>query len=396
MEQATLMPQVGDEPPASAKSSHSTSAEVTVNNRDLLKELAALQRVVSRKSTIPILQNIHLQATQNALFLTAADTDLGLRTVCTARVKKEGRFTVPAHKLYDYVRLLEDGDITMRLLENYWVQIRSGRSHTKMVGMSPEHFPKLPLFPSPNVIKLDVPMVQQLITRTMFAASDEESRYTLCGAMLVLRPDGIRMVATDGHRLALTEYTKAHPQAKELRILVPKKTLIELSSLLAGSSAEQVQFAQDDSTLYFAVGTRLLTSRQIMGKFPDYEAILPKEHPNQIVLSRDELQVALQRVGQFSDERSNCVRFKLGKNECRLASSTPESGESEDVLSTKYAGDPKTLAFNSHYLLEFLKAVECEDVCLHFKDGESPSEFRPEESTNKELLYRYLVMPLRV
>jgi len=213
--------------------------------------------------------------------------------------------------------------------------------------------------------------------------------------MLVLRPDGITMVATDGHRLALTEYAKAHQQAKELRVLVPKKTLLELSSLLAASSAEHVQFAQDDSTLYFAVGTRLLTSRQIMGKFPDYEAILPKDHPNQIVVNRNELQVALQRVGQFSDERSNCVRVKLGKNECRLTSSTPESGESEDVLTTKYSGEAKIMAFNSQYLLEFLKAIQCDNVRLHFKDGESPSEFRPEDSDNKELLYRYLVMPLR-
>jgi DNA polymerase-3 subunit beta len=395
LEQSTLMPQVDHEAPAPAKSSPSPGAEVTVNNRDLLKELAALQRVVSRKSTIPILQNIQLQATQNGLFLTASDSDMGLRTVCSARVKKEGRFTIPAHKLYDYVRLLEDGDVSMRLLENQWVQIRSGRSHTKMVGMSPDHFPKLPLFPAASAIKLDASVLQQLITRTMFAASEEESRYTLCGAMLVLRPDGLTMVATDGHRLALTEYAKAHQQAKELRVLVPKKTLLELSSLLAASSAEHVQFAQDDSTLYFAVGTRLLTSRQIMGKFPDYEAILPKDHPNQIVINRNELQVALQRVGQFSDERSNCVRVKLGKNECRLTSSTPESGESEDVLTTKYSGEAKTMAFNSQYLLEFLKAIQCDTVRLHFKDGESPSEFRPEDSDNKELRYRYLVMPLR-
>lgn len=395
MTQTTLIPQVGDEPPVSSKSSPSGSAEVTVNNRDLLKELAALQRVVSRKSTTPILQNIHLQAAHNGLFLTATDTDLSLRTVCAARVKKEGRFTIPAHKFYDYVRLLEDGEVSLRLLENHWVQIRSGRSHTKMVGMPPDYFPKLPLFPAQNVIKLDARVVQQLITRTMFAASEEESRYTLCGALLVLRPDGITMVATDGHRLALAEYAKAHQQTKELRVLVPKKTLIELSSLLAVSNAEHVQFAQDDSTLYFAVGTRLLTSRQIMGRFPDYEAILPKEHPNQIVVSRNELQVALQRVGQFSDERSNCVRVKLGKNECKLTSSNPESGESEDVLTTTYGGEAKIMAFNSQYLLEFLKAIQCDNVRLHFKDGETPSEFRPEDSDNKDLLYRYLVMPLR-
>jgi DNA polymerase III subunit beta len=392
MEQTTL---IADVAPAAPIRNATGVAEFTVNNRELLKELSNLQRVVPRKSTVPILVNLHVQATGNALFLTACDGDLSLRAACPAQVKKEGRFTVPAHKLYDYVRLLEDGNLTVRLQENHWVQIKSGRSHTKMVGMAPESFPSLPLFPGDSAIKLDAQAMRTLIARTLFAVCVEESRYMLNGALVLLRPEGITMVSTDGHRMAHTEYLKPQPM-KEARILVPRKALIELTGLLNSTSAEQVQFAQDDTTLYFGIGPRLLTCRQLSGRFPAYETVLPKSHPHKAVVSREELLLALQRVAQFSDENSNCVRVRLGKNEFKLASSNAATGESEDVLRTDYTGDQKTIAFNSQYLLEFLRVVDCENVLLEFKDGDSASELRPEESADKDSPYRYIVMPLKM
>lgn len=370
-------------------------AEFTVNNRDLLKELSNLQRIVPRKTTIPILVNIHIEARGNHLFLTASDVDLSLRTACPAKVKKEGRFTLPAHKLYEYARLMDDGDLTMRSQDNHWVQIRSGRSHTRMVGMASENFPSLPLFPAPSAVKLDAQALQTLITQTLFAVSQEESRYIFNGALLLLRPEGVTMVSTDGHRMAYAEYAKPQ-EIKETRVLMPKKALVELSSLLNSSPVEQIQFAQDDSTLYFAVGSRLLTSRQTSGRFPNYEAVLPQGHPHKTILSRQELLFALQRVAQFSDERSNCVRIRCEKNELRLASSSAEIGEAEDVLSATYSGEPKTIAFNSAYLLDFLKALDCESVQLEFKDAESATELRPEGAGDNNCLYRYIVMPLRV
>jgi DNA polymerase-3 subunit beta len=391
MEQTALMPDV--KPVVSAP--NNAGAEFTLNNRDLLKELSRVQRIVPRKTTIPILVNIHLEARGNHLFLTASDTDLSLRSACPAKIKKEGRLTLPAHKLYEYVRLLEDGDMTMRLQENHWVQIRSGRSHTRMVGMAPENFPSLPLFPAPTAVKLDAPALRTLITQTLFAVSQEESRYIFNGALLLLRPEGVTMVSTDGHRMAYAEYAKPQ-EIKETRVLMPKKALVELSSLLNSSSVEQIQFAQDDSTLYFAIGSRLLTSRQTSGRFPNYDAVLPQGHPHKTVLSRQELLLALQRVAQFSDGNSNCVRIRCEKNEFKLASSSAEIGEAEDVLSAVYSGEPKTMAFNSQYLLDFLKAVDCESVRLEFKDAESATEIRPEGSEGKNCLYRYVVMPLRV
>lgn len=371
------------------------TTEFIVSRQDLLKELSELQKVVQRKATVPILANILVQATGNVLALTATDLDLSLRTVCPARVQKEGLCTIPGPKLYDYVRLLETGDVAFRMLPNGWVQIRSGRSHTKMVGLAPESFPKLPLFPSESAIKLEANVLRSLISKTMFAISSEESRHILNGALLVLKTQGITMVATDGHRMAHAEYGK--PQfAKEARIIVPKKALTQLNALLNSSTVEHIQFAQDDSTLFFAIGNRLLTCRQLSGRFPNYEAVLPRDNRRTAVLPKDELFTALQRVAQFSDERSNSVRIRLAKHEFTISSSNTETGESEDVVQTSYAGESARMAFNSQYLLEFLKVVESSSVRLEFKDGQSASELRPEDTPGSDCTYRYVVMPLRV
>src|SRR5260370_40463330 len=346
------------------------TTEFSVRRHDLLKELSELHRIVQRKSTVPILGNVLVQATGNLLALTATDLDLSLRTVCSARIKREGLCTVPAHKLYEYARVLEDGDVTISVLENSWLQIRSGRSHTKMVGMTPESFPKLPLFPSESAVRLDRGVLCNLIGKTMFALSREESRYLLNGALLLLKSQGIAMVATDGHRLAVVQYAKAQ-FAKEARIIVPKKALTQLSALLNSANVEHVLFAQDDSTLFFAIGNRLLTCRQLAGKFPNYEAVLPREKKGAAVLTKEELFTAIQRVAQFSDERSTSVRLPLAKDEFKISSSNTETGESEDVVQATYAGDPAVMAFNSEYLLEFLKVVESSNVRFEFKDAQS-------------------------
>lgn len=186
----------------------SSPFEVTVSKTDLLKELAITQSVVERRSTVPILSNFMFETFGNNLLITATDLDLSLRTFCPARVVKEGSCTVPARKLCEYVRLLGDGEITIKSLQNDWAQIRCGRSNTKMVGLPRKNFPSLPLYPAQSAIRLPAAGLRTLIARTIFAISHEESQYTLNGALLVLLPETITMVATDGHRLA-------HVQAKE-------------------------------------------------------------------------------------------------------------------------------------------------------------------------------------
>jgi DNA polymerase-3 subunit beta len=373
-----------------------STMEITVSKFELLQELSATQGVVERKTTIPILSNYLFEASADRLSLTATDLDLSLRTSCNAKVKKEGSCTIPARKLHDYVKLLPDSDITIRLLENHWVSIRCGRSNTKMVGMARSNFPSLPVFPSAGVVNIPAQVLRGMIARTSFAIANEESRYTLNGALMVLKPESITMVATDGHRLAHVERTgeKFEGVSGEMKTLIPKKAMDELRSLTDSTEVETVEFAKDESTLFFRIGPRLLTSRQLTGQFPNYEAVLPKDNNKSVSIHGDELGGAISRVAQFADERSRAVRVKLEKGELKLSASSTETGESEDSIEVDYNGDPLIVGFNAQYIMEFLKASGAGDVRLELKDPQSAGQLRPAES--EEYKYRYIVMPMRI
>jgi DNA polymerase III subunit beta len=383
---------------AIASATGTATMEITVSRSELLKELSATQGVVERKTTIPILSNYLFEAGADRLSLTATDLDLSLRTSCNAKVKKEGSCTIPARKLHDYVKLLPEADITIKLLENHWVSIRCGRSNTKMVGMARANFPSLPVFPTAGVVKIPAQVLRAMIARTGFAIANEESRYTLNGALMVLKPESITMVATDGHRLAHVERSgeKFEGVSGEMKTLVPKKAMDELRSLVdsAGSDVETIEFAKDDSTLFFRIGPRLLTSRQLTGQFPNFEAVLPKDNNKSILLHGDDLGSAIARVAQFADERSRAVRLKLEKGELKLSASSAETGESEDSIETDYNGEPLTIGFNAQYIIDFLKAAGSGDVRLELKDSQSAGQLRPAEG--EDYKYRYIVMPMRI
>jgi DNA polymerase-3 subunit beta len=371
--------------------------EITVSKSNLLKELTATQGVVERKTTIPILSNFLFEAVDDRLTITATDLDLSLRTTCPAKVKKEGSCTIPARKLHDYVKLLPDGDITIKLLENHWVNIRLGRSNTKMVGMARANFPALPVFPTGTVYKLPAHVLKTMIAKTIFAISNEESRYTLNGALMVLKAESMTMVATDGHRLAHIENSagKFSGPGTELRVLVPKKCMAEMNSLLQDFDQDSIDFAKDESTLFFRVGDRLLTSRQLTGQFPNFEAVLPRDNTKTVTVRSEDIAGAIQRVAQFADERSGAIRLRLDKNEIKVSSSSSETGESEDSIETAYAADPLTIGFNSAYLLDFLRASSSGEVRFEFKDPQSAGQLRPAENGD-EFKYRYIVMPMRI
>ncbi|MFZ0802923.1 MAG: DNA polymerase III subunit beta [Terriglobales bacterium] len=381
---------------AIATATGTTTMEITVSKFELLRELTATQGVVERKTTIPILSNYLFEAAGDKLSLTATDLDLSLRTSCAVKVKKEGSCTIPARKLHDYVKLLPDADITIKLLENHWVSIRCGRSNTKMVGMAKSNFPSLPTFPTAGVVKIPAAVLRNMIAKTGFAIASEESRYTLNGALMVLKPESITMVATDGHRLSHIERpaTKFEGISGEMKTLVPKKAMDELKSLLDATDAEEIEFAKDDSTLYFRIGNRLLTSRQLTGQFPNFEAVLPKDNSKSIAVHGDELGQAISRVAQFADERSRAVKMRLEKGELKLSASSTEMGESEDTIEIDYQGELLAIGFNAQYLLDFLKATGGGEIKLEFKDSQSAGQMRPAEG--EEYKYRYIVMPMRI
>ena len=369
--------------------------EFTVNQADLVKELGLSQGVVEKKTTIPILSNVLIEARGEAIELSSTDLEIGVRSACPAKVSAEGSVTVPAKKLLDYVRLLESGEVTVRLQENFWVQITAKRARTRMVGMSRENFPVLPQMPD-VVAHLGTGMLLDMIGKVIFAVSSEESRYTLNGALLVVRADSVIMVATDGHRLAYVEAPYQAGVSSEVRALVGKKAMGELIRLLSQQEDPNsiLDFGRDESHLFFRAGGRLLISRLLSGQFPNYEAVIPKENNRVVVLDRDAIAGALRRVSQFADERSHAVKLQLATGELKVSSSSSESGESEETLEAQYEGDAVQVGFNSQYLLDFLAAMGTGPVRLEFKDEQSAGQLCPAGADAPQ--YRYIVMPMRI
>ncbi len=382
--------------------------EITVSRAELLRELTAAQSVVERKTTIPILSSFLFEAAAGEdgtgrLTITATDLDQSLRTSCAAKVKKPGACTIPARKLYDYIKLLPDGDISMKLMDNHWVQIRAGRSNTKMVGMARANFPQVPEFPSAGAFKISASALRNMIAKTIFAISNEESRYTLNGALLVLKAESMAMVATDGHRLAHIEKLGESLEgiSGEKKTLIPRKALSELAGLLANmdtskDAAQTIDFADDDQTLFFRVGSRVLTSRKLTGQFPNYEAVLPRDNTKFVIVRSEDLMSSIQRVAQFADERSGAIKIRLEQNELKLSAQSTDAGESEDIIETPYNYDPLVVGFNSSYLIDFLRATgETGEVRLEFKDAQSAGQMRPEDGS-EDVKYRYILMPMRI
>ncbi len=375
----------------------STAMEISVNRQLLLRELTATQGVVERKTTIPILSNFLLEADQDRLTITATDLDQSIRTSCAAKVKKSGSCTIPARKLFDYIKLLPDGEISIKLMENHWVQIRLGRSNTKMVGMARVNFPQVLPFPTAGAIRLPASVLRNMIGKTIFSVANEESRYTLNGALLLVKAGSLTMVATDGHRLAHIEKTGENLAVSgEKRLLIPRKALSELQSLLANTEEEFIDFSDDEQTLYFQVGNRVLTSRKLTGQFPNYEAVLPRDNNRFVIVRTADLLASIQRVAQFADERSGAVKVRLEQNEMKISSSSTEAGESEDTIETPYSMDPLVIGFNSAYMVDFLKAVgDVSEVRLEFKDAQTAGQVRPEDAKD-DFRYRYIIMPMRI
>ena len=383
---------------AAAGSTEGAAMEISVSRKDLLNELSAIQAVIERKTTIPILSNLLMEADGDSVRITATDLDQAIRTSCAAKVKKPGACTIPARKLFDYVKLLGDGDVSIKLLENHWVQIRSGRSNTKMVGLGRANYPQVPEMPEGVSVQLPTAVMRKLISHTIFAISSEESRYTLNGALLILKPESIAMVATDGHRLSFIEKTEEPLEgiSGERRTLIPRKALAEIYALIQSSEAESFSFAEDEQRMFFAIGHRTLSSMKLTGQFPNFEAVLPRENNKFAIVRSTELSAAIGRVAQFAEERSGAIRLRLEQNELKISAQSSESGESEDSIETPYNFDPIYVGFNSAYMLDFLKAIGNEgEVRLEFKDAQSAGQMRPEDPDSL-YKYRYVLMPMRI
>lgn len=377
--------------------------ELTLKISDLAEELTMGQGAVEKKTTIPVLSNVRMEARaeENEVVLTATDLEISIQSSCPAAVKEAGVITLPSRMLLDYVNLLPDMELAFRLLENQSASLTCGRSRSRIAGMSAENYPELPEMPA-VLTHIPARVLTDAIKKTTFAVSNEESRYTLTGALLIIREQSLVAVATDGHRMAYFEKPREFEGISgEVKGLIPKKALDELLKLAEklaeqdGESAEMmVDFAADENHLFFRCGKRLLIMRKLSGQFPDYERVLPKEAGISIEIGREELLKAVRRVARFADERSNAVRLEIDAGQLKLTASS-DMGEGEESLPMVYEGERIEVGFNAGYIVDFLGAVEdARNVEVQFKDAESAGMFRVPGQDSYD--YRYVVMPMRV
>jgi DNA polymerase-3 subunit beta len=370
--------------------------ELVVRKTDLLRELQLFQGIVERKNTIPILANVLMDAKGSEVRLLATDLEVGLRSRCDATVAKSGALTLPAKKLYEIIKALPETDVRIEE-DKGGVKVAAERFDSRMATLPRDDFPALPETPGTMRAELSRDAMKQMVGKTQFAITGEDTRYFLNGALFVLRADSMSLVATDGHRLALVSTTreggKDDKGGEETKVILPRKTLFELSRLL-GEGDGALHFEKGENHLFFDVAGRVLISRAIDGQFPAYERVIPKNNDKRIDFEKDRLTSAVKRVALLSNERSRAVKFVIDKDQVEVASSSPEFGEAKELLPVEYSGAAVQICFNAQYVLDFLNAVETENISLEFKDEMSQAVLKPLGAAGYD--YTYVIMPMRI
>jgi DNA polymerase-3 subunit beta len=366
--------------------------ELVVRKNDLLRELQLFQGIVERKNTIPILANVLIEAKGDELRMLATDLEVALRSRCTASVAKGGSLTLPAKKLYEVVKALPETDVRIQEDKN-GVKVAADRFDSRMQTLPREDFPTLPEVSGKARAALPRAAVKEMVAKTQFAITGEDTRYFLNGAKFVLKPDSLTLVATDGHRLALVEVQHAVGVTQDVGVILPKKTLLELGKLLSEGDGD-VTFESGENHLFFEVGGRVLISRMIDGQFPAYERVIPKGNDKLIEFERDRLTSAVKRVALLSNERSRAVKFEIDKGKVEVTSSSSEFGEAREQLAVDYTGSAMAISFNAQYVLDFLNVVETDLVSLSLKDEVSQAVMKPVGAEGYD--YTYVIMPMRI
>jgi len=370
--------------------------EVILDRDAFLKGLQMVQNIVEPRQTLPILANVLLETEEGSIRLTATDLEVGARVSIPARVMGKGAITVGARKLAEIVKELPAAAVALKVGDNAGVSLRCGGVTYKLVGMPPDDFP--PVVPaSPTAwLTLEAKTLRDMLSQTSFAISHDETRYALNGVLFSLSGTEMRLVATDGHRLALVSVTrngKGKKEADENKAILPKKTLGELGRLL-GEGDGDIGYERGENHLFFQVGDRMLISRMIDGQFPAYERVIPKGNDKHIEFERDRLTNAVKRVALLSNERSRAVKIQIEKGKVDVTSSSPDLGEAKETLPVEYSGSSMQICFNAQYVLDFLAAVATDVVSLELKDEVSQAVMKPVGAEGYD--YTYVIMPMRV
>ncbi len=380
--------------------------EFVIQKSDLVRELQTVTGVVEKRATLPILANLLIEAIGDGLQVGASDLEVTIRGTAKATVVKEGSVTLPAGKLHEIARSLPDAEVEFKLLERNQVGISCERTRYRIAGQPRDEFPNFPEIDTAKGVKIPAALLHRMIERVAFSITTEDPRYSLNGALVLLEKGKLTLVATDGHRLAYVAQEFDVSPKEQMRIIVPRKALLEVAKLTADVEGDVI-FGRSENQVFFIVGTHRLTANVLEGKFPSYSNVMPETCETVVAVPTDEFSAAVRRVSLLANDRfGRAVRLSLAGGKLDLSSKT-ELGEARETLNVGYDGGEVTIGFNARYLLDFLNVVGTDAVNLELNParsgegdqqvsaGDKPGQLRP-ASTKPQMDYRYVVMPMHL
>ncbi len=373
-----------------------------IDKKEFIKGLGLMQSVAGRKTTLPILSHILLEWEKASLYLMGTDLETGIREELTAKINEKGRASVSAKKLYEIVRELPEETIHIRKKDNQWITLQCGKSIFNLAGLDPEEFPSLPSYQEGNFSTVSTGLIREMIEKTVFAASNEESRYHLNGVLFALGKQAgeemLRMVATDGHRLSLVDrQNKKISGIEEKGIIMPKKGILEVKKIIGDRDGKEEMGIYFNTTHgFFKLGKSLTVIRLIEGEFPEYEQVIPKGNDKKLVMTKERVVSSLKRVSTMANERMEGVKFSLKQNSVEMSSTHQDYGDAQEEVEVVYDGPPLQVGFNARYLIEALNVIDTDEVVMELKDDGSPGILKPSSSTPGVSNQISIIMPMRL
>jgi DNA polymerase-3 subunit beta len=373
-----------------------------IAKKEFITGLGLMQGVAGRKTTLPILSHILLEWDKNALLLTGTDLETGIREEIMVKTYQKGSASVSAKKLYEIVRELPEETIHIQKKDNQWITIQCGKSVFNLAGLDPEEFPTLPVYQEENFSNVSTRLFREMIEKTSFAASNEESRYHLNGILLAqIKQSGketLRMVATDGHRLSLLDRENQKIRGiDEKGMIIPKKGVLEVKKIIGDRDGEEEMGIYFNTTHgFFKTGKSLTAIRLIDGEFPEYEQVIPKGNDQKIVMIKDRIVSSLKRVSTMASERMEGVKFSIKKNSMEMSSTHQDFGDAQEEVEVAYEGPPLQVGFNARYLIEAFNVIDSEKVLMELKDEGSPGIIKPLSATPGLSNQICIIMPMRL
>ena len=365
----------------------------TISREKLQEGLAAVAPSIPAKTTLPVLANILIETTDRGIRLSGTDLDIAVSTEVTADVETPGAITLPAKKLSEIARELPPAPVKLGAVGEQRATLECGRSRFKLLGLSKDEFPAFPGVRFDDSWRIRSADLQKMISHTAFAVSTEESRPILNGVLWELRADRMRMVATNGHRLAKIDLVLKEGGAPSGDMIVPPKALEQVRRLFPPD--EELEIARGDNHLGFRSPFTSVFTRVIEGPYPNYEQVIPRDNDRVAIADKAALTSALRRMSIVASDQTHRIRMSFNAAMVKFSVQTPDLGEAQDELPVRYTGDPLDIGFNASYLLEILRNMPTEEVRMTFKAPERAATLEP-EGWSDPAEFLCLIMPLRL